>query len=89
MGITAGWIIRFGPQSFTFIYEKWVGLLTASLVMSVFQATYVYAMSYYGEKILALGGNSGNPIYDVRAILLCPESLTDEPHYASSSSVAS
>lgn len=66
MGITAGWIMRFGPQSFTFIYEKWIGLMTASLIMSVFQGLYCYAMSYYGEKILALGGNSGNPIYDVR-----------------------
>ncbi|KIP08980.1 hypothetical protein PHLGIDRAFT_68417 [Phlebiopsis gigantea 11061_1 CR5-6] len=64
MGITAGWIMRFGPQSFTFIYEKWVGLMTASLIMSVLQGLYCYALSYYGEKVLALGGNSGNPFYD-------------------------
>ena len=66
MGITTGWIYRFGPQSFTFIYEHWVGLITASLAMSIFQGLYCYLSSFVGDKLLALGGNSGNPIYDVR-----------------------
>ncbi|CAA7268182.1 unnamed protein product [Cyclocybe aegerita] len=64
LGITSGWILRNGPESFTFIYDKWVGLLTASLVMSVVQAVYVYAASFKPGKLLALGGNSGNFIYD-------------------------
>lgn len=65
MGLTIGYIWRFGPESFTFIYDKWVGLITASVAMSVFQGLAVYAMSFSEGKILALGGNSGNPIYDV------------------------
>ncbi|KAL4065495.1 ergosterol biosynthesis ERG4/ERG24 [Scleroderma yunnanense] len=64
MGIATGYIMRFGPQSFTFIYHKWVGLMTASLVMSVVQALGVYAASFRKGALLALGGNSGNPIYD-------------------------
>jgi len=64
MGLTIGYIWRFGPQSFTFIYEKWVGFVTASLIMSIFQGLYVYAFSFVPGKLLALGGNSGNPIYD-------------------------
>ena len=33
--------------------------------MSVFQGLLVYAMSFRKGALLALGGNSGNPIYDV------------------------
>ena len=65
MGITAGVILRFGPESFTFIYDKWIGFVTASLAMSVLQSVYSYASSFYGNKLLALGGNSGNFMYDV------------------------
>ena len=67
MGVTAGWIWRFGPQSFTFIYEKWIGLTTAALLMSVLQAFTWYATSFREGALLALGGNSGNFIYDVRS----------------------
>ncbi len=34
--------------------------------MSVVQGLYVYAMSFRQGRLLALGGNSGNFIYDVR-----------------------
>ncbi|KZT28910.1 ERG4/ERG24 ergosterol biosynthesis protein [Neolentinus lepideus HHB14362 ss-1] len=64
LGITTGYILRYGPESFTFIYEKWLGFVTASILMSVLQGVYCYASSYRGEKLLALGGNSGNFIYD-------------------------
>ncbi|KAF9221728.1 ERG4/ERG24 ergosterol biosynthesis protein [Gyrodon lividus] len=64
LGITTGYIMRYGPQSFTFLYEKWVGFVTASLVMSVVQGLAVYAASFRKGALLALGGNSGNPIYD-------------------------
>jgi protein-S-isoprenylcysteine O-methyltransferase Ste14 len=64
LGIVSGVILRFGPESFTFIYNKWVGLITASLVMAVFQAIYCYLTSFREGKLLALGGNSGNIIYD-------------------------
>lgn len=65
MGVTAGVILRFGPESFTFLYDKWIGFVTASLAMSVVQSIYCYASSFFGDKLLALGGNSGNFIYDV------------------------
>jgi len=64
LGITAGIIIRYGPESFTFFYEKWIGFVTASLLMATLQAFYVHVMSYMGNKLLALAGNSGNHIYD-------------------------
>jgi Delta14-sterol reductase len=65
LGITSGIILRFGPESFTFVYHKWVGLVTAALVMSFVQATYCYISSFKQGKLLALGGNSGDLIYDV------------------------
>lgn len=65
MGLTFGLIFRFGPQSFTFIYDRWVGFLTAAFIMSVVQGLYCYAISFANGKLLAFGGNSGNPIYDV------------------------
>ena len=54
-----------GPESFTFLYERWAGFITASLLMAVTQGLYCYISSFQGEKLLALGGNSGNFIYDV------------------------
>ena len=69
LGITAAWIARFGYQSFTFIYERWVGLTTAALAMSAFQGLLFYGLSFQGDRLLALGGNSGTPIYDVRVWL--------------------
>ncbi|KAI0345721.1 ERG4/ERG24 ergosterol biosynthesis protein [Trametopsis cervina] len=64
LGIAFGMILRFGPQSFTFIYEHWVGLVTASLITSVVQGFGCYIASFGENKLLALGGNSGNFIYD-------------------------
>ena len=72
LGITAGFITRDGPESFTFLYDKWLGFLTASLIMSLVQAVAVYAGSFRKGALLALGGNSGNPIYDVRRLLTFP-----------------
>ena len=65
MGVTAGVILRFGPESFTFLFDKWIGFVTASFIMSIVQSVYCYISSFFGEKLLALGGNSGNLIYDV------------------------
>ena len=65
LGITSGIILYYGPQSFTFIYDKWTGFLTAAFLMSVVQATGCYISSFFGDQLLALGGNTGNPIYDV------------------------
>jgi len=65
MGLTAGVILRFGPESFTFLHDKWIGFVTASFIMSIVQSVCCYASSFFGDKLLALGGNSGNFIYDV------------------------
>lgn len=70
MGLVFGLIFRFGPESFTFIHERFVGFLTAALTLSVLQALCCYISSFWGNKLLALGGNTGNPIYDVRLNLL-------------------
>lgn len=66
LGLAFGIILRFGPESFTFFYDRWVGFVTASVLTSVIQAAGCYYASYQGERLLALGGNTGNPIYDVR-----------------------
>ncbi|KAI0769976.1 ERG4/ERG24 ergosterol biosynthesis protein [Fomes fomentarius] len=64
LGVAVGIIYRDGPQPLTFIYEKWVGLVTASVLMAIVQAVGVYVASFRQGALLALGGNSGNPIYD-------------------------
>ncbi|CAK5269380.1 unnamed protein product, partial [Mycena citricolor] len=64
LGVVGGLIYRFGPQSFTIFHDKFVGFITASILMSVVQAVACYAASFRPGAILALGGNSGNFIYD-------------------------
>lgn len=68
MGIACGFVWQFGPQSLTFIYRRWLGFTTAALIMSVVQGILCYATSFIGNKLLALGGNTGNPIYDVSIV---------------------
>jgi Delta14-sterol reductase len=70
LGITSGIIYNYGPGAFTFLYERWIGFVTASILMATLQAIGVYAMSFQEGKLLAVGGNSGNFIYDVRFVLL-------------------
>ncbi|KZT11974.1 ERG4/ERG24 ergosterol biosynthesis protein, partial [Laetiporus sulphureus 93-53] len=64
LGLTFGYIWQYGIESFTFIYDKWIGLVTASVLVAVVQAVLCYAASFRPGALLALGGNSGNPIYD-------------------------
>lgn len=64
MGAAAGYIIRYGPSSFTFFYDKFIGFATAALLMSILQAFYVYWSSFQSGALLALGGNTGNFLYD-------------------------
>lgn len=63
LGVTAGVIMK-RPDLFSTLYDHWPGLLTAAFVNSLVQAFYVYAGSFMGDKLLALGGNSGNPLFD-------------------------
>ncbi|KAJ7707612.1 ERG4/ERG24 ergosterol biosynthesis protein [Mycena rosella] len=64
LGLTSGAIYRYGPESFTFLHDKFVGFITASIIMSVIQGVACYAASFRDGALLALGGNSGNYIYD-------------------------
>ncbi|OSD07127.1 ERG4/ERG24 ergosterol biosynthesis protein [Trametes coccinea BRFM310] len=64
LGITSGILYRYGPQALTFVYDKWVNLVTAALLWSFVQALGCYLASFREGALLALGGNSGNPIYD-------------------------
>jgi delta14-sterol reductase len=63
--VTAGVILHFGPESFTFHFDKWIGFITAPFVVSIVQSVYCYLSSFFGYKLLALGGNSGKFVYDV------------------------
>ncbi|KAJ7037473.1 ergosterol biosynthesis ERG4/ERG24 [Mycena alexandri] len=64
LGLTLGNISLFGPQSFTFLHDKFLGFITASIIMAVVQAVACYAASFRQGALLALGGNTGNHIYD-------------------------
>ncbi len=64
MAASAGWIFYKGPESFTIFYQHWPGLLSAALFNSFAQAVYCYLSSFGEGKLLALGGNSGNVLYD-------------------------
>ncbi|KAJ3744464.1 ERG4/ERG24 ergosterol biosynthesis protein [Lentinula detonsa] len=64
LGLVTGVIFRYGPENFTFLYERWIGFATAAILMSVFQAFGVYAISFREGALLAQGGNSGNWVYD-------------------------
>lgn len=70
LGLSTGYILRFGVESFTFFYDHWVGFVSATLSMSFLQSILCYALSFQEGKLLALGGNSGNWIYDVRPVVV-------------------
>jgi delta14-sterol reductase len=73
LGLTLGFLLqRGGVETFSWIYDNWVPLLSASLAMSFIQATWVWAYSFFSGELLALGGNSGNIVYDVRACIHWP-----------------
>jgi hypothetical protein len=76
LGLSTGYILRFGVESFTFFYDHWVGFVSAALSMSFFQGVLWYALSFQEGKLLALGGNSGNFIYDVRPVIVMSSSTT-------------
>jgi delta14-sterol reductase len=68
LGLVTGHIITNGAESFTFLYDHYTGLISASLLMAIVQGIYVFARSYDGAegKLLSLVGNSGSFFYDVR-----------------------
>ncbi|PIL22612.1 hypothetical protein GSI_15302 [Ganoderma sinense ZZ0214-1] len=64
LGIAVGIVYQKGPEPLTFVYTHWVGLLTASTIMSLVQAFVCYVASFREGALLALGGNTGSHIYD-------------------------
>ncbi|KAJ7151655.1 ERG4/ERG24 ergosterol biosynthesis protein [Mycena filopes] len=64
LALAFGTISLFGAASFTFLHDKFLGFISASIVMAVFQAVACYANSFRPGALLALGGNTGNHIYD-------------------------
>ncbi|WFD34125.1 Delta(14)-sterol reductase [Malassezia cuniculi] len=64
LGVVAAIIYNYGPRAMATLYVHWPGLLSAALTNAVLQAIYVYVASFRPNKLLALGGNSGNVIYD-------------------------
>ncbi|WWC93994.1 hypothetical protein V866_000832 [Kwoniella sp. B9012] len=65
LGLSVGILLNPGGiELFTWLYDHWVPLVSSSLAMATFQALWVYGYSYYNGELLALGGNSGNFIYD-------------------------
>ncbi|KAG8803867.1 erg24, C-14 sterol reductase, partial [Serendipita sp. 399] len=64
LGIVGGLIFTRGPSSFTYIYEHWVGILTGATANAIVQAMWCYLSSFREGHLLALGGNSGNHLYD-------------------------
>ncbi|KAI9310569.1 ergosterol biosynthesis ERG4/ERG24 [Dichotomocladium elegans] len=53
-----------GIKPLTFVYTHWIGLATASIIFSYAISIFCYFKSFEPGALLALGGNSGNPIYD-------------------------
>ncbi|KAI9217973.1 C-14 sterol reductase Erg24 [Blastocladiella britannica] len=58
-------IINFhGLDMLLYIADHHLQLITAAVIVTYAISLYLYVSSYVGDKLLALGGNSGNPFYD-------------------------
>ncbi|KAI9020876.1 ergosterol biosynthesis ERG4/ERG24 [Phycomyces nitens] len=53
-----------GLSPLLFVYEHWPGLVMSSIVFSYLVSIFVYVKSFKKGAMLALGGNTGNFIYD-------------------------
>jgi delta14-sterol reductase len=69
LAIIGGYTAVKGIDALLYIPHHFPQLVSAALAMSFFQACFVYAQSYAGEQMLAEGGNSSNPLYNVRSPL--------------------
>lgn len=54
-----------GLKPLEYVYDHYTGLAFASIIFSYAVSLFVYIGSFKPGKLLALGGNTGNPIYDV------------------------
>jgi delta14-sterol reductase len=53
-----------GPEPFTFVYDQAIYILTAGYIIATLLSLLLYIFSFRPGTLLALGGNSGNVIYD-------------------------
>ncbi|KAI9305365.1 ergosterol biosynthesis ERG4/ERG24 [Cunninghamella echinulata] len=54
----------YGLQPLLFVYDHWTGLTISSILFSYAISLFVYIKSFTPGALLALGGNSGNHLYD-------------------------
>jgi hypothetical protein len=54
-----------GLKPLVFVYDHWIGLAFSSVMFSYLVALFVYIKSFAPGALLALGGNTGNALYDV------------------------
>ena len=72
LAIVAGMISQGGAEAFTFLYRRWPGFVTAGFIVAFVQSLGCYLASFRPGALLALGGNTGNPIYDVCSVQFFP-----------------
>ncbi|KAL0095569.1 lamin-B receptor-like protein [Phycomyces blakesleeanus] len=53
-----------GLKPLLFVHDHWVGLVVSSIIFSYLVSIFVYFKSFKKGALLALGGNTGNFIYD-------------------------
>lgn len=64
-----GWVL------FLWVKAHFADIALFSIVVSFLVSIWVYLSSFVGDKMLALGGNTGNPIYDVSALSVAISSI--------------
>lgn len=57
-------VLMKGFKVMDFFYDHYIGLLFVAYVYSVLQCTFLYIWSFYGNRQLAKGGNTGYHVYD-------------------------
>jgi Delta14-sterol reductase len=58
-----------GIGSLTFLYDHFLGLAFIAFITSLVLATVTHVLSFRGTPLLAVGGNTGNHVYDVRLFM--------------------
>ena len=49
----------------SFVYQRYLAFASAAMLFSAILSVYLYVRSFRDGALLALGGNTGNPIYDL------------------------
>lgn len=70
--VTMGFMALRGQGYYLFVWTKahFSDIALFALVFSFVVSGAVYVASFFGNKMLALGGNTGNPIYDVSCLFI-------------------